>query len=280
MKNVSERMLKNLELKGASAKTKEAYLRIIKKFSDYFMESPENLGTEEIKRYLLYLINEKKQASSTIQVAHAALTFLFKNTLEKSWEMDSIPRIKSEKKLPTVLSPREISAILDTTENTKHKALLSVIYSSGLRVSEAANLRISDIDSQRMQIRVVNSKGAKDRYTILSDAALVLLREYWKKYQPKYWLFPGRWKNKPITQKGVSHIFKTYKEKAGITKPATTHTLRHSFATHLLENGVDLHHIQLLLGHSSPEVTTIYLHVRRTDLQKIISPLDIINKKT
>ena len=178
------------------------------------------------------------------------------------------------------MNPKEIEAIIDAADNLKHKALLATIYSSGLRTTEAAQLRVQDIDSSRMQIRVHNSKGAKDRYTILSEIGLKILRQYWKQYRPEFWLFPGKWKDKPIIQRSVSLIFQKYKEKAGITKQATTHSLRHSFATHLLENGVDLHHIQLLLGHSSPLATTVYLHVKRADLQNITSPLDLFKKKT
>jgi site-specific recombinase XerD len=184
--------------------------------------------------------------------------------------------MNKEHKLPVVLDREEIKKLLGATEKIKYQAILAVIYSSGLRISEVVKLKVSDIDSRRMQIHVRNAKGAKDRYTILSNTALLLLRKYWIQYRPKDWIFPG-YKGQHISYKAVDRIFRILKEKAGITKPASVHSLRHSFATHLLEDGVDLHHIQLLLGHRRPETTTVYLHVRRADLQKISSPLDLIN---
>ena len=280
MEKLIQLMLKNIKLRGFSKKTQDAYIRTAKEFCNYFSTLPYELDSSHVKDFLFHLINEKKRSARTLGVTRAALKFLFKECLARPDVMESVPSMKKEKKLPVVLNPKEVEAILDAADNLKHKALLATIYSAGLRTAEASRLRIQDIDSKRMQIRVHNSKGAKDRYTILSETALKYLREYWKQYQPEFWLFPGQWKDKPISVKVVPQIFKIYKEKAGITKQATTHTLRHSFATHLLENGVDLHHIQLLLGHSSPETTAVYLHVRRADLQKIISPLDLIKKKT
>lgn len=274
MEKLIELMLKNLTLRGASGKTREAYIRVVKKFCEYFSALPDELSTKHVKDYLFYLINEEKRSPRTIGVTLAAFKFLYIECLERPEVMVPIPNIKQDKKLPVVLNPEEIQAIIDAADNLKHKALLVTIYSAGLRTTEAAQLRVQDIDSKRMQIRVHNSKGAKDRYTILSETALEILRKYWKQYRPEFWLFPGKWKNKPITQRRVSQMFQRYKEEAGIKKQVTTHSLRHSFATHLLENGVNLHHIQLLLGHSSPQATTVYLHVKRTDLQKITSPLD------
>lgn len=263
-------------LRGLSEKTRISYLRTVRQFSEFFSNSPENLGMIQIKEYLLHLLN-KNLSKSTIKIAHAALIFLYRVVLERPWEIDKIPRLKEEKRLPVVLNRNEINALLASPRNLKHRAILTVAYSAGLRTSEIANLKVNDIDSSRMQIRIENSKGAKDRYTILSRRALQTLREYWKAYRPSHWLFPNRYRDTPMTYRAIDYIFKRYKKQAGITKPASVHSLRHSFATHLLENGVDLHHIQLLLGHRSPVTTTVYLHVRRVDLQKIISPLDLIN---
>jgi integrase/recombinase XerD len=279
MDSIYDRVLENCDLRNLSENTKKSYMGIIRKFSEYFNTSPEHLRTEEIREYLLHLKRDKKQATQTLDLAYSALKFFYSTVLARPWEMSPVPRVKLEKKLPVVLSMEEIAALLSTIQNIKHKAILTVIYSAGLRTSEAAGLKVSDIDSARMQIRVQNSKGAKDRYTILSETALQLLRQYWKIYRPRHWLFPGQYGDKHISYKGISLIYNRYKKQAGIAKTATVHSLRHSFATHLLENGVDLHHIQLLLGHSSPKTTTVYLHVRRVDLQKIASPLDVINKK-
>lgn len=280
METILTQIKENCELRNLSESTQSIYLRIIKRYFNFFKHiSPEELGTEEIKMYLLYLRREKKQATQTLDVAYSALKFLYHTVFNRPFDISPVPRMKQDKKLPVVFSSEEINALLSCIKKIKHKALLTIIYSAGLRTSEAANLKVTDIDSKRMLIHVRNSKGAKDRYTILSETALLTLREYWKIYRPSTWLFPARSGDKPITPKGISFIFNQYKKEAGITKEGSVHSLRHSFATHLLENGVALYHIQLLLGHSSPETTTVYLHVRRVDLQKIASPLDLINKK-
>jgi len=279
MNTVLHNMKEYLELRGLSENTQRAYLMRVKQFSEYFNASPEQLKNEHIKEFLLYLIQERKCATSTIHIAHAALRFLYKVVIGKEEEIANIPYKKSSKKLPVVLNCEEITALFNEAKNIKHRAILMLLYSAGLRVSEAATLKISDIDSSRMQIRIQNAKGFKDRYTILSPITLEILRKYWKTYKPKVWLFMGATSDKHICYRGIDYIFRRYKDKASITKQSSAHSLRHSFATHLLEQGADIHHIQLLLGHSSPRTTTIYLHVKRTDLQKITSPLDTMYKK-
>jgi site-specific recombinase XerD len=181
---------------------------------------------------------------------------------------------KAKKKLPVVLDLAEIKALLSVMENLKHRALLTITYSSGLRISEAACLKVTDIDSKRMMVRVQQGKGGKDRYSILSQTALELLRRYWRQYRPKEWLFEGQKEGTHICLTAIRQIFLEAKERAGITKPASPHTLRHSFATHLIEAGTSLHHVQLLLGHRSPTTTTVYLHVSKMNLSKVASPLD------
>ncbi len=280
MHTILTKVQENCELRNLSENTLQSYCRFARQFMEYFPEiDPWELEAEEIRAYLLYLKRDEQRAISTLDVAYSAIKFLFTTVFDKPWALSPVPRVKGAKQLPIVLSMEEVARLIGVIENVKHKALLSIVYSAGLRTSEAAQLKITDIDSKRMQLRIENSKGSKDRYTILSEKTLLILREYWKIYKPEYWLFPGRFKSH-ISYKGVSLIFNKYKEQAGITKPATVHSLRHSFATHLLENGTDLHHIQLLLGHSSPKTTTVYLHVRRVDLQKIASPFDLINEKT
>ena len=280
MHTILAKVRENCELRNLSENTIKLYCRSAQQFMEYFPDTePWKLETEEIKIYQLYLKRDEKRAIRTLDVVYSAIKFLFTTVFNKPWALAPVPRVKSEKQLPVVLSTEEVRKLIGIIENIKHKAMLSLAYSAGLRTSEVAQLKITDIDSKRMQIRVENSKGSKDRYTILSKKTLLILREYWKIYKPEYWLFPGRFKSH-ISYRGVSFIFNKYKEQAGITKPASVHSLRHSFATHLLENGADLYHIQLLLGHSSPKTTTVYLHVRRVDLQKISSPFDLINKKT
>lgn len=197
-------------------------------------------------------------------------------TQGREWDIKEIPRVKKPKKLPVILSSSEVKRIFDETTNLKHKAILMTIYASGLRVSEVANLRVEDIDSRNMQIRVREGKGKKDRYTILSTENLKILRDYWKYYHVKEWLFPGDLPYKPITTRTIQKIFKKAKDKAEIKKEATVHTLRHCFATHLLESGVDIYHIQHLLGHSNPKTTSIYIHLTCKDVLRIKSPLDLM----
>jgi integrase/recombinase XerD len=279
MNSIFNKLLETCDLRNLSDNTQRSYLRVIRQFSEYFRRSPEELGTEEIREYLLHLKRDKKHATQTLDCAYSALKFFYHAVLDRPWEISPVPRVKVGKRLPVILSTEEIIALLSVIKNIRHKALLTIIYSAGLRTSEAANLKVSDIDSARMQLRIQNAKGSKDRYTILSETALLTLRQYWKIYRPRTWLFPGRFGDKPIGFRGISFIFNRYKKQAGIIKTASVHSLRHSFATHLLENGADLHHIQLLMGHSSPKTTTVYLHVRRVDLQRITSPLDLIKNK-
>jgi integrase/recombinase XerD len=186
--------------------------------------------------------------------------------------------VQMGKRLPVVLSSQEVQAIFSATRNLKHRALLMTIYSAGLRVSEVVHLKVSDIDSQRMMIRVRQGKGQKDRYTLLAQRTLEVLREYWKEYRPQDWLFPGKPENEALSVSAVQRVFEKVLLQAGIKKPASVHTLRHSFATHLLEAGTDLYHIQRLLGHTSPKTTAIYLHLSRKNLGGVTSPLDLMER--
>lgn len=188
--------------------------------------------------------------------------------------MKSIPRTKKAKKLPIVLSKDEVKRIINVTANLKHKAIFATTYAAGLRVSEVANLRIKDIDSSNMQIRVSQGKGNKDRYTLLSEKNIEILREYFKVYHPTTWLFPGMLKDDPINTRTIQKVFVRAKQKAGIKKDATIHSLRHSFATHLLEAGTDIYHIQQLLGHTNVKTTSIYIHLTNHNVLKLTSPLD------
>jgi site-specific recombinase XerD len=274
MKTLLESMKQNMDLKGFSPRTKECYYSYVKKFEQHYKRSSECLGNPEIKDYLEYLIKEKQASTSSINQAYSALKFLYETTLDRKWVMKKIPRIKNEKKLPTVLDREEVQKLFAVIRNLKHRCILMIIYSAGLRISEAAHLKSTDIDSKRMLIKV-RGKGAKERYTLLSKVALEILRDYWKYYRPTEWLFPGSPASEPISTVSIQRIFKKAKQQAGIIKIVSPHSLRHSFATHLLESGVGLHHVQLLLGHRSPKTTTIYLHVTRKDLARIASPLDL-----
>lgn len=276
MTKLREQFKRDLELKGFSLKTQQSYLRHVVAFSKYYQKSPEILGTEEIKDYLHHLIAEKNLSKSYVNQAYSGLKLLYETTLNKQWDMKKIPRTKKEQKLPQVLSQKEVKSILASVRNLKHKAILTTIYAAGLRVGEVVNLKISDIDSPNMQIRVRQGKGGKDRLTLLSEGNLIILRDYFKYFRPIDWLFPGVDKDKPLSTRSVERIMDMAVENAGITKPVTVHTLRHSFATHLLESGVDIYYIQRLLGHSNIKSTSIYLHMTNMKLKNIKSPLDTL----
>ena len=271
-----ERMKSDMELRGFSPKTNTAYLRHVERFVEYYGLPPAQIAEPEIRNYLHYLLDERKLSDSYLNSAYSALRFFYETTLGRTWDVAKLPRTKKSKRLPVVLDTEEIKQILNVTKNLKHRAMLMTTYAAGLRVSETAHLRVIDIDSKRMQIRVEQGKGRKDRYTLLSNVNLTLLREYWRQYKPVIWLFPSFSLEKPISTRSIEKVFERAKQKAGITKPATVHSLRHSFATHLLETGTGIYHIQLLLGHTSPKTTSRYLHLTRQDLLKITSPMDAL----
>jgi len=276
MGKLHDQMKVDLELRNLSPRTRDCYLTWVRSFALHFHRSPDELGDPEIREYLHHLIQEKKACQSSISQAYSALKFFYETTLKRDWNGFRIPRVKMGKKLPVVLSREEIQAIFSATENLKHRALLMTIYSAGLRVSEVVHLKVSDLDSQRMVMRVQQGKGQKDRYTILSQRTLEVLRDYWREYRPQDWLFPGNPATEPLSVSAVQRVFGKVLLRAGIKKPASVHTLRHSFATHLLEDGTDLYHIQRLLGHTSPKTTTVYLHLSRRDLRSVTSPLDLM----
>lgn len=276
MTELRQKMKMDMELRGLSAKTIKYYIENVARFAKHFNKSPEFLGEEEIRQYLHYCITEKHLCEGTVNTIYSALKFLYTKTLSKPWNVDKLVRMKEGRKLPVILSQSEVKAIFDATDNLKHKAILMTIYGAGLRVSEVSNLRISDIDSKNMQIVVKQGKGKKDRYTLLSEANLSILRQYWKRYQPKGMLFQGKFPGEPISVRSIQKVFEASRVKAGIKKDASVHTLRHCFATHLLEADTDLCSIQRLMGHTSIETTTRYLHLRRMDLLKIKSPLEYL----
>jgi len=232
-----------LQLRGLSPKTQKAYLDQVRNFARYFDKSPEELGEIEVRKYLLYLLKEKKASDSTYKQTYGSLKFLYETTLKRNWVGFKIPYLKTRRRLPVVLDHSEVEALFSVTKNLKHKAILMITYSSGLRLAETSHLKVTDIDSKRMMVRVTG-KGGKDRYSILSSVALETLRQYYRKYRPKDWLFEGQRPGSPLAERTVEKIFEIAKKRTGITKSATMHTLRHSFATHLLETGSDLHHIQ------------------------------------
>jgi integrase/recombinase XerD len=274
MSTLREQLLQDLQLKGATAQTQRIYVREVSNYAKYFGKSPEELGEPELKTYLLHLMHERNLAEGTYRFYVAALKFLYRTTLKREWVVEKIQFPKRKEKLPVVLNLSEVQALFAVTDNIKHKAILMMTYSSGLRISEVSRLKVVDIDSKRMMVYIRQGKGGKDRYSILSQTALDCLRQYWRQYRPKEWLFEGQKEDTHITVSSIAQIFHDAKKRAGIKKRASVHTLRHSFATHLVEAGTSLHHIQLLLGHTSPVTTTVYLHVSQLNLAQVTSPLD------
>ena len=277
MQTLKEQMIIEFTLRGYSAKTQKAYLRYMKSYTEHFDKSPDQMGEREIKEYLHFLITQNK-SQSCINAAYSALKFFYENVLQQTWNGNHIPRIKKEKKLPAILDHSEVKRLFEVTNNLKHRTILMTTYAAGLRVSEVVNLKVTDIDSKRMQIRVEQGKGRKDRYVLLSEVNLEMLRIYWQAYRPKTWLFPNYNHDTALSIRSVQKIFERARQKAGIQKKVSVHSLRHSFATHLLESGTDIFYIQQLMGHASVKTTTVYNHLRNQNALKIISPLDSMFK--
>jgi integrase/recombinase XerD len=276
MSELENKMKFEMELRGYSPKTIKNYLLCVSNFAKHYNMSLELLGENEVRNYLHYSITEKRLCEGTVNYIHSALRLFYVKILDREWRTEKLKRVKERRKLPVILSQAEVKAILEATENLKHRAALSTIYGAGLRISEAAKLKITDIDSKNMQVIIREGKGKKDRYSLLSQKNLELLREYWKRYKPSDFLFEGKNPSGYISPRTIQKVFYEARDKAGIKKAATVHTLRHSFATHLLEAGTDICYIQRLLGHTSLQTTTIYLHLRRMDLLNIKSPLDTL----
>lgn len=278
MGELRDKMIMEMELRNMSTYTIKNYLGHMVGFTRFFGKSPSLLGTKEIREYLYYLKTDKKLSWVSMSNAYSSLKFFYVETLHMDWDISWTPRPKGEQRLPVVLSPSEVRKLIDSISNLKHRVLLMTTYSGGLRVSETRHLKIPDIDSKRMVIRVHQGKGKKDRYTLLSRVLLEELRHYYREYRPVIWLFPGMKEGSPISSQTIQRVINRSKKKAGILKAATVHTLRHSFATHFLEQGGDVFELQELLGHSSLNTTRLYVHIQRKSFQKILNPLDRIMK--
>lgn len=274
MTNLLIQFEKDLRIKGLSDRTIKTYVRCVTDYQKHYNFEIDFNSSMPIKDFLYFLINERKISRAYMHQIYSALKFFYINTLGQNWEVLRIPKIKIDKKLPDILSRYEIEKIIDTVINLKHKSMIMITYSAGLRVSETTSLLVKDIDSNRMMIKIRNAKGLKDRYTLLSKRSLEILRRYWQHYRPRNWLFESRNKIEHISTRTLQIVFKNTKDKAGITKDVSIHSLRHSFATHLLEQGTDIHTVQKLLGHKSIQTTLIYLHLKNENLMKVISPLD------
>jgi integrase/recombinase XerD len=278
MSPLRRQMEADMVVRGLAYRTRGAYVESVTRLAKFYGRRPDQISQEEVQRYLLHLLQERKLAHSSCNVMCSALQFFYRVTLKRREAEFCLPRPKVPSRLPEILSREEIAALIDKTENLKHRALLMTTYAGGLRVSEVCQLRVTDIDSQRMTIRIEQGKGAKDRYTVLSPRLLTELRRYWLANRPEPWLFPSRTAAQPMLVKTAQRIFRAAKDRAGITKDCGIHGLRHAFATHLLEAGVNVHRIQRLLGHGSLNTTARYFHLAQPNLADTASPLDLLER--
>lgn len=275
-KEVPKEYLKSLEVKRYSINTIKSYMSMFSEFINYFNDKELNDITEdEIKGFQLHLIKDKNISISYQNQSINAIKFYYENVLSRNKKIYNLERPKRESKLPVVLSKEEVNDIFKQVDNLKHQCILNLIYSAGLRISEVVNLKIKDIDSKRMLIHIRDGKGKKDRFSLLSERILLILRDYYLEYKPKVYIFEGQ-KGGMYSVRSIEKVFKNALNKTKIKKDATVHTLRHSFATHLLESGTDIRYIQELLGHSSSRTTEIYTHVTTKGLSNIKSPFDSI----
>jgi len=281
MTQLRQKMTRAMELKNLSHHTQRAYLAAVTGIARFYNQSPDKMNKEKIEDYLLYLKNEKGNTPNSCYIVLTGLRFFYKYVIENEMPVTYSIR-RTTRKLPQVLTMEEIWKIICATNNLKHRLILITTYSGGLRASETINLKPWNIDSKTMLIKV-EGKGKKERYTLLSKRLLVELRSYYREYRPKIYLFPSSFKKKkdqPLSYETIRTVYEDARKKAGVKKGAGIHTLRHSFATHLLEAGYDIRKIQVLMGHARLTTTMIYLHVSRETLSKIPSPLDLIDNKT
>jgi integrase/recombinase XerD len=269
MSELRKRMIECLQLRGLSARTQESYVRAVRQLAEHYHKSPDLITEAELRQYFLYLKNVKHYARPTTTIAICGIRFFFERTLDKDWTTFNLVRPAPEKKLPVILSREEVRQLLALIRLPRYKVCLTTIYSCGLRLQEGTNLRVADIDSARLMIHVRHGKGAKDRYVPLPARTLELLRQYWKQHRHPLLLFPAEGRNhldlarstEPMSKRSVQDAFHAALKESRLNKHASVHTLRHSWATHLLEAGVNLRLIQEWLGHNSPATTSVYTHL-------------------
>jgi len=276
MSAIRQRMIEDMQLHGYSAKTQTAYLGAVRGLAGHYHRTPEDITQDELRSYFLYLVKERGVARSTLTIHLSGIKFFFEKTLKREWLIFNLVRPKKRTKLPVVLSPDEVKHILSLVKTPTVRMALTVIYACGLRLSEGLNLKAQDIDSSRMLLWVRNGKGGKDRCVPLPERLLELLREYWKRHRPRLYLFPNQKKREPLCATTLQKTFKIVLLQSGIRKEASIHTLRHSYATHLLERGINLRVIQELLGHKDLKTTMIYTHVLNKGPATVRSPADTI----
>ncbi len=274
MSQLRRRMEADLRLRGYSERTVRAYITAVRRFCKFHGRSPEQLGSEDIRAYLVHMVEVEKLSRSSIAQAISGLRFFYIHVLRRPCDLGEVVYPKRKRKLPVVLTQGEVVKLLSATPDLRSRAIVMTLYSAGLRVRELTQLRPTDIDSASMRIRVREGKGGHERRVILSDRLLDVLRRYFREYSPEPWLFYGRSRDAAISPRAVERMVTETALRAGLSKRVTPHTLRHSFATHLLESGTPLRYIQELLGHRSLKTTVIYTHVSRRALDQVVNPLD------
>jgi integrase/recombinase XerD len=276
MGQLRDRMEQDLILRNFSPATRKIYLLYARRFIAHYRQPAEELGERDIRLYLLHMMQVEMISYETYRQSLAAIKFLYTVTLGRPWEVKHLPFPKHHKHLPPVLNAQQVTGVLSAVKSLKYRAMLMALYAAGLRISEACRLRVADIDSQRMTLRVQDGKGGKDRYTVLAPRLLQVLREYWKEERPKDWLFPGHTKEGHLSPQAVRTVFKLALRQAGVPGNYTPHALRHSFATHLLDAGTELVVIQALLGHRCLKTTALYTRVSMKNIQRVVSPLQTL----
>jgi integrase/recombinase XerD len=276
MTALRQRMLEDLRIRNYAPTTVECYIRSVAEFARHFNKPPDQLGPEEIRSWQLFLLNERRVKLSTYIQAVCALRFFYRITLNRKIEIDRIPLPRYEKKLPVILSKAEVKALLEEPKNLGHRAILATLYGAGLRVSEVTSLKVSDLDRERRVIWVRGGKGHKDRQVMLAEPLREVLAAYWRWKRPTDWLFPGGKPDCPLARHSVFDLCRKAAQRAGIAKPVHPHSLRHAFATHLLDDGVNLLVIQTLLGHAHLKTTARYLHLSDSAIRSTRSPLEML----
>jgi len=274
MTPLRQRFIEDMQLRGLASTTQRSYIHYVADYAKFYNTSPEHLDLEAVRQYELHLLHERKLSPESINTFVAAVQFLYLVTLEMPWGKECFPRVRRAHKLPVVLSPEEVARFFEYIPSLRYRAALMACYGAGLRISEAVSLKVSDIDSQRKLIRVEEGKGRKDRYVMLSDRLRDVLRCYFRAARPRDWMFPSWRKNHHLTMSSLSQACRDASRRCGLSKRITAHTLRHSFATHLLENGTDTRVIQVLLGHSRIDTTARYIQLAAHVVAGTPSPLD------
>jgi len=279
MTPLRQRFIEDMQLRGLAPTTQRSYIHYVAEFSKFYNTSPDKLDLEAIRQYEIHLLNERRLSPQSVNTFISAAQFFYTVTLEMPWQKNCFPRVRIAEKLPVVLDPEEVAAFFDHVPSLKYRAALMLCYGAGLRIAEAVAVKVSDIDSKRMLIRVEQGKGKKDRYAMLSPRLLCVLRRYWCFRKPRLWLFPSWGEAKHLSPGSLAQACRDASKQSGLTKRITAHTLRHSFATHLLEGGTDTRVIQVLLGHSRIDTTARYTKVSARLIAGTASPLDALGVK-